>query len=147
MRLLGFGASILMLIAIVSDRVGAQIDEDLGVETPRCYGVVSVTGIERTSRAQALKEAYDAWMGRVRHDYGERYHDINYAEGPTEGCSVSTPVSPAVIVKKVYFRCTFSAKPCQVPAVPLERAPSSEAQSESATKPEAKPPAESEPGR
>jgi hypothetical protein len=121
MRLLGFGASILVLIAVVSDPVGAQIDEDLAVETPRCYDVVSATGTEQPSKARARKAAYDAWMGRVRNDYGERYQDLTFAEDPRQVCGVSTPVSPALIIKKLYFRCTVSAKPCQVPATPLAK--------------------------
>lgn len=110
----------MMLIAIPSDRVGAQIDEDLAVETPLCYGVVSVAGIERTSKARALRAAEDAWTSRVRHDHGERYQDLNYAEGVKRACVPSTPVSPTALIKKAYFRCTVSAKPCQVPAAPTK---------------------------
>jgi hypothetical protein len=74
-----------------------------------------VVGIERTSKAQARRAADDAWMGAVRYDHGERFQDLNHAKDVRHNCDPSTPVSPAVLIKKVYFRCVVEATPCRGP--------------------------------
>lgn len=74
-----------------------------------------VVGVEKTSRAQARRAADDAWMGAVRYDHGERFQDLNHAKDVRHNCDPSTPVSPAVLIKKTYFRCVVEATPCRGP--------------------------------
>src|SRR5262245_21151508 len=74
-----------------------------------------VVGVEKTSRAQARRAADDAWMGAVRYDHGERFQDLNHAKDVRHNCDPSTPVSPALLIKKVYFRCVVEATPCRGP--------------------------------
>jgi hypothetical protein len=122
MKVLALGASALLLI-LCSVRTDAQIDEDLGAEQPACLDAVVAAGPERRSLARARYSADDMWMGRVRFDYGERYVDINNAKDKSYLCVASTPVSPAVIIKRVYFRCMTTARPCQAPSTSLEKVP------------------------
>jgi hypothetical protein len=74
-----------------------------------------VVGIERTSMNKAKRAADDAWMGAVRYDHGERFQDLNNAKDVRHNCDPSTPVSPATIIKKIYFRCVVEATPCRAP--------------------------------
>lgn len=117
MKVLGLGTSILLSIVIVSSQAGAQIDEDLGVEAPFCHRRLAVAGEEMSSRGRAQRAAEEAWIGRVRHDYGERYMDLNHVKDVRLVCAVS---SVSAILKRAYFRCKIWATPCEVPSAPLE---------------------------
>ena len=92
--------------------VGSREEINRGIV---CQPRRRVVGIEETSRRKAQKSADDAWMGAVRYDHGERYQDITNAKDVRHNCDPSTPVSPALIVKKVYFRCAVEATPCRAP--------------------------------
>jgi hypothetical protein len=74
-----------------------------------------VVGVEKTSMKNAKRAADDAWMGAVRYDHGERFQDLNNAKDVRHNCDPSTPVSPALVIKKVYFRCVVEATPCRAP--------------------------------
>jgi hypothetical protein len=94
----------------------AQSDkEQAGGDAPRCHGIIAAVGREATSRRLARRAAEDRWMDRVVFDFGGRYADLNYAEEASLVCAASTPVSPAIIIKKTYFRCKIWARPCQPP--------------------------------
>jgi hypothetical protein len=90
--------------------VGSREEINRGVV---CQPRRRVVGIEQTSRKKAQKSADDAWMGAVRYDHGERYQDITNAKDVRHNCDPSTPVSPAVLIKKTYFRCVVEATPCR----------------------------------
>jgi hypothetical protein len=104
------------------DRLGGpgvgKLDER---DTARCQGIIAAVGIERTSKATALAAAHDAWIARVRFDYGERYTDLSNAIDASSVCTASTPVSPAVLIKKVYFRCKIWARPCPAATTVIEK--------------------------
>jgi hypothetical protein len=120
MKSLGLGVCIVLSIAIVPLPASAQIDEDLGPEPPPCYGPFVVTGPEQRTRERARRSADDVWMDSVLFDYGERYRDLNYAKDVRHICVGS---SQTPFLKSARFRCMVSAKPCQAPAMRLERVP------------------------
>jgi hypothetical protein len=80
-----------------------------------CHPRRRIVGIEATSKSRARRAADDAWMGAVRYDHGERFQDLNHAKDVRHNCDPSTPVSPAVVIKKTYFRCVVEATPCRAP--------------------------------
>jgi hypothetical protein len=89
--------------------------EQAASDAPRCYGVIAAVGGQATSKGAARRAAEDTWMDRIMFDFGERYVDLSFAEDVKEACGPSTPVSPALIIKKVYFRCKIWARPCRPP--------------------------------
>jgi hypothetical protein len=94
----------------------AQSDEErVGSGAPRCYGIVAAVGELAASRLRARRRAEDIWMDRIRFDFGERYVDLNNAEGVSHVCAVAIPMSASIVIKKAYFRCKIWARPCRPP--------------------------------
>jgi hypothetical protein len=101
--------------------VDQGVDKQEGRDTARCYGIITAVGSEQTSKKKAIAAAHDAWIARVRFDFGERYTDLNNSVDASAVCTTSTPVSPAVIIKRVYFRCKIWARPCPAATGGIER--------------------------
>lgn len=91
----------------------AQSGEDKGGgDAARCHGIIAAVGFEQSTQEKALIAAHDAWIARVRFDFGERYTDLSYA---TDANSVCTASSITPFLKRARFRCKIWARPCPAP--------------------------------
>ena len=71
-------------------------------------------GVDKISMKNAKAAADDAWMVRcatttASASQSQQRQDMRH------NCDPSTPVSPALVIKKVYFRCVVEATPCRAP--------------------------------
>jgi hypothetical protein len=90
----------------------AQTDEEQAASDD-CHGIIVAVGGLATSKRQARRAAENTWMNRIMLDFGERYVDLNFAQEVSHVCAVAIPISPSIVIKKVYFRCKIWARPCR----------------------------------
>ena len=112
LQLLGALVFLLVLTAAGEATDGGNEYFHLDSQTPRCYGIVAAVGYERSTIEKATRDAWDAWVDRVRFDYGALYTHFEQAEDRHSACTMS---STTAILKQAFFRCKISAKPCRHP--------------------------------
>jgi hypothetical protein len=75
-----------------------------------CHAKRRVVGEEQPTTEQAQLSAEQAWMGSVRHDYGERYQNLAMARHVRYTCA---PSSHSSGLKQAMYRCATEAVPCR----------------------------------